>query len=76
MRSWTLGLRKSAPSIRSSTIVERAQVLVDVDLWILQPQRGSHLPVQSSEVEQRVPEAAHTFVELEHGATRRGAPLA
>ena len=75
MRSWTLGLRKSSPSIRSSTmppsLVERARGTARRRA----PSSSSSIAARrsrraASRSTQRVAEPAHAVVELEDG--RRG----
>ena len=47
-------------------LVERTQVLLDVDLLVLEHDRIAHAALRGGEVDQRVAEPAHTEVELQH----------
>ena len=79
MRSWTLGLRKSSPVDPllddAALLVERREVLLDVDLLVLELDRFAHAGrARRVEIDQRVSEPAHALVELQDRRPRRRAP--
>ncbi len=60
----------------AALLVERRQVLLDVDLLILELDRRTHIARCRSEIDQRVPETADTEVELENRRASGGTPSA